>query len=380
MTAGERATVVTGPTPTGGRRVYLVVPAGIDDPAAPSGGNSYDRQLSRGLAAAGWRVDERLVGGPWPRPGPAGRAELAATLAAVPDDAVLLLDGLVGCAVPELVTPAAERLRLAVLVHLPLGDETGLEPREAAELDALERRTLRAAAAVVATSAATGRRLVDQHGLPADRVHVAVPGVEPAPPAPGSTAGSRLLCVAAVTPRKGQDVLVEALAGLTDLSWDCRFVGALAAAPDHVDRLRRSAARAGVADRLRFTGPLAGTALATEYAGTDLLILPSHAETYGMVVTEALARAIPVLATRVGGVPEALGRGADGDVPGMLVPPGEPAALGAALRRWLTEPDTRRRWRAAAAARRDGLPRWPATARTVAEVLERLDHEPRRNR
>jgi glycosyltransferase involved in cell wall biosynthesis len=372
--------VVTGPAPTGGPHVYLVVPAGIDDPAAPSGGNSYDRRLSRGLAGAGWRVSELPVAGPWPRPEAAGRAGLAATLAAVPDDAVLLLDGLVGCAVPELVAPAAERLRLAVLVHLPLGDETGLDPREAAELDALERRTLRAAAAVVATSAATARRLVEQHGLPADRVHVAVPGVEPAPPAAGSPAGSRLLCVAAVTPRKGQDVLVEALAGLADLSWDCRFVGALRTAPDYVDRLRRSADRAGVADRLRFTGPLAGADLAAEYAAADLLILPSHAETYGMVVTEALARAVPVLASRVGGVPEALGRGADGDVPGMLVPAGEPAALGAALRHWLTEPATRRRLRAAAAARRDGLPRWPATARTVAGVLERLDREPRRTR
>jgi glycosyltransferase involved in cell wall biosynthesis len=380
VTTGEPATVVTGAAPTDGPRVHLVVPAGIDDQSAPSGGNSYDRQLSRGLATAGWRVDELPVGGPWPRPGPAGRAELAAALAAVPDDAVVLLDGLVGCAVPEVVTPAAERLRLAVLVHLPLADETGLDPREAAELDALERRTLRAATAVVATSAATGRRLVEQHGLPADRVHVAVPGVEPAPPADGSPAGSRLLCVAAVTPRKGQDVLVEALAGLTDLSWDCRFVGALGTAPDYVDRLRRGADRTGLAGRLRFTGPLAGTDLAAEYAAADLLILPSHAETYGMVITEALARAVPVLATRVGGVPEALGGGADGDVPGMLVPAGEPAALGTALRRWLSEPDTRRRLRAAARARRDELPGWPATTRAVAGVLERLDREPRRTR
>ncbi len=61
---------------------------------------------------------------------------------------------------------------------------------------------------------------------------------------------------------------------------------------------------------VRFAGPLTGAELAASYAAADLLVLPSRAETYGMVVTEALARGIPVLATAVDGVPEALGAGA----------------------------------------------------------------------
>jgi glycosyltransferase involved in cell wall biosynthesis len=364
--------------PGGAGAVHVVLPGDVDDARAPSGGNRYDRRVCQGLAAAGWQLTELAVRGAWPRPGQAARGELAGALAAVPDDGVVLLDGLVACAVPEVVVPEAGRLRLAVLVHLPLGDETGLAPGEAAELDALERETLRAATAVVATSARTGRRLIEHHGLSAARIHVAAPGVDAAPLAPGTPGGSRLLCVAAVTPRKGQDVLVEALAISADLSWSCVCVGGLDRAPGYVDRLRRLTEAYDLAGRVRFAGPLTGAELAASYAAADLLILASHAEPYGMVVTEALACGIPVLATAVDGVPEALGRSPDGGVPGWLVPPADPAALAGALRRWLGEPDTRRRLRSAARDRRATLRGWDITAQIMADVLERLRRGPRR--
>jgi glycosyltransferase involved in cell wall biosynthesis len=88
-----------------------------------------------------------------------------------------------------------------------------------------------------------------------------------------------------------------------------------------------------------------------------------------MVVTEALARGVPVLAAGVGGVPEALGHGDDGTPPGLLVPPGDPAALAAALRAWLGDPGLRARLRRAARQRRAALQGWPATAAGVAGVL-----------
>jgi glycosyltransferase involved in cell wall biosynthesis len=100
-------------------------------------------------------------------------------------------------------------------------------------------------------------------------------------------------------------------------------------------------------------------------------VLASHAETYGMVVIEALARGLPVIATEVGGVTEALGHGDDGTRPGLLVPPGDPAALGAALRDWLGDAALRGRLRRAARERRASLPGWPATASVLAGVLAR---------
>ncbi len=337
--------------------LYLVLPGNVDDPATPSGGNRYDRAVADGLARTR-DVHEIAVDGAWPRPSGPARDVLHAALADVPDGSGVVLDGLVACGVPEIVEAHARRLRLVVLVHLPLGDETGLAPADAAALTALERRTLHAAADVVVTSEGAARRVRDLHDLPPDRVHVAPPGVDPAPLATGSPGGGRLLCVAAVTPRKGQDVLIGALTRLAGLEWTCTCVGAT---PHGVPP---------APGRVRFTGPLTGDALAAAYAGADLLVLPSRAETYGMVVTEALARGLPVLATRVDGVPEALGAAPDGGLPGALVPPGDPNALAAALRDWLTDGDLRLRWRTAARARRDTLRGWDSTTRLLSEVLD----------
>ncbi|MFF1305711.1 glycosyltransferase family 4 protein [Streptomyces sp. NPDC058307] len=358
------------------RSVHFVMPGGVDDPTAPSGGNAYDRRVCLDLPGFGWQVERHAVAGGWPRPGAAARTELARTLRDLPDGTVVLIDGLVACGVPEIVVPEAERLQLAVLVHLPLGDETGLEPGLALELDAKEREVLRAVPAVIATSDWAVRRLVSHHGLAPDRVHVATPGADIAPLASGTDGVSRLLCVAAVTPRKGQHRLIEALAGAQDLPWSCVCVGGITQDPEYVAHLRMLIKKYGLQDRLHLAGPRAGTELDASYAAADLMVLTSYAETYGMAVTEALARGIPVLATDVGGVAEAVGRAPDGGVPGILVPPEDPAALAAELRGWFGEADVRRRLKAAARGRRAALDGWATTARSLAGVLGRLPSEP----
>ncbi|NUK58614.1 glycosyltransferase family 4 protein [Streptomyces lunaelactis] len=360
------------------RAVHFVMPGGVDDAAAPSGGNVYDRRVCQDLPGVGWHVHEHAVAGTWPRPGAAARAELSRILAEAEDGGVVLLDGLVACAVPDIVAREAQRLRLAVLVHLPIGDETGLAPARAAELDALERETLRAVPAVVATSDWAARRLVAHHGLASGRVHVAAPGADIAPSAPGTDGASRLLCVASVTPRKGQYRLVKALAAVADLPWTCVCVGGLDQDPGYVAGLRELIEEAGLGDRVHLVGPRAGAELAAGYAAADLMVLTSYAETYGMAVTEALAHGIPVLATAVGGLPEALGRAPDGSVPGLLVPSEDPAALPTALRRWFCEPALRHRLKEAARERRTALDGWGTTARNLAGALEHLRSEPRR--
>ena len=360
------------------RSVHFVMPGGVDDPTAPSGGNAYDRRVCLDLPKFGWDVQRHAVAGSWPRPGAAARTELARTLRDLPDGTAVLIDGLVACGVPEIIVPEAERLGLAVLVHLPLGDERGLEPALATELDAKERAVLRAVPAVIATSDWAVRRLVSHHGLAPERVHVATPGADIAPLASGTDGVSRLLCVAAVTPRKGQHRLIEALAGVTDLPWSCVCVGGIAQDPEYVAGLRVLIQKYGLQDRLHLAGPQAGAELDASYAAADLMVLTSYAETYGMAVTEALARGIPVLATDVGGLPEAVGRAPDGGVPGILVPPEDPAALAAELRGWFGEADVRRRLKAAARGRRVALDGWATTARSLAGVLGRLPSEPRR--
>jgi glycosyltransferase involved in cell wall biosynthesis len=146
-------------------------------------------------------------------------------------------------------------------------------------------------------------------------------------------------------------------------------VGSLERDPPLVDSLRRRARDAGIGDRVWFPGPRIGVDLERSYAAADLLVLASRAETYGMVVTEALARGLPVVAAEVGGLTEALGHGADGIRPGTLVPPDDHAALGDALRAWLTDAELRERSRGAARERRASLRGWSSTTSAVAGVL-----------
>src|SRR5699024_7682105 len=135
---------------------------------------------------------------------------------------------------------------------------------------------------------------------------VAGPGVDAAAPARGTDGAGGLLTVAALTPMKAQDLLVDALALVSDLDWCWTCVGSSRRDPGYADDVVDRVDQHGLRDRMRFNGPCRGADLAAAYEAADLLVVPSRAETYGLVVTEALARAVPVLCTAVGGVPEAL--------------------------------------------------------------------------
>ncbi len=294
--------------------IHLVRPAAVDDPARPSGGNVYDRRIASVL----------------------GLVEHA-SLATVPDGALVIVDGLLASAA---LVAECSRVRVVVLVHMP-------------RWESWEGPVLHAAAGVIATSRWTRDELVARYGL--ERVFVAEPGVDPAPCSLGSPSGGALLSVGAVTRLKGYDVLAAALSSISDLEWTCRGVGSLEIEPAFASSLPPV---------VRLSGPMTRADLDTTYAEADLLVLASRAETYGMVVTEALARGVPVVASDVGGVREALGGG------GMLVPPDDPSALGAALREWLTSSTHRSSMRDAARARRAELTGWDRTALLVSEALE----------
>ncbi|MFW5470537.1 glycosyltransferase family 4 protein [Knoellia sp. CPCC 206435] len=350
--------------------LHVVVPDGVDDPRRPSGGNTYDRRVCTGLRDRGWVVRRREVAGPWPGPDPVSRAALRSTLASIPDGAVVLLDGLVTSAVPEVVVPEGRRLRLVVLVHLPLGHGSGT--RGDGARGERERAALGAAHHVVATSGWTRDWLVDAYSLSPSRVSVVAPGADPAAVVQGSAGGGRLLCVGAVTATKGHDVLVDALGELADLDWSCRCVGAVTVDGPFADGIRAKALTGPVGARIAMPGPRVGPALDAEYAAADLVLAPSRTETYGMTVTEALARGVPVLGSRVGGLPEAMGTSPEGQVPGLLVRAGDAGALAGALRTWLTDAGLRNRLRSVALGRRATLSDWSETTAGLDRVLSEV--------
>jgi len=343
--------------------LHAVLPAGVDDPARPSGGNRYDRRALDGLRERGRPVVEHELAGPWPTPGADGLAGLDAAFGGLAEESLVLVDGLLATGSAEVLAAHAARLRLVVLLHMPVGP------------DPVEGAALRAAAAVVTTSAWSQARVREWYGLAS--VRVCRPGTDPSPVARGSGVGggTSFLCVAAVHPGKGHDVLLEALSRLGDRAWTLTCVGSLDVDPAHVAALQTQVYARSWERRVIFTGPLTGPALDAAYDVADLVVLPSRFESYGMVVAEALARGLPVAASAVGGVVEAMGGTPVGAVPGLLFPPDDPAALSAALVAWLDDPALRERLGRSAARRRTTVRGWDAVAADLDHVLTAVERE-----
>ncbi|HWU47184.1 MAG TPA: glycosyltransferase family 4 protein [Humibacter sp.] len=330
------------PNPT----VFFVVPDSFGDAERVSGGNVYDQRIRDGLRADGWAVRMMVVAD-------GGRGRFAGTLCQLPDAALVLVDGLLVSCEPDALVRHGSRLRPVVLAHMATARVT-------------ERVAFRVADRVIATSDWTRDELIAQDAADPHRIVVAHPGADPAQATTASASGGRLLCVAAVAPHKGQDLLVRALADFVDLDhWTCTFVGSLQVVPDFVAELTAAISSAGLTDRIAFTGPLAPRALDEVYARADLVITPSRRESYGMVVAEALARGIPVLASATGGIPEAIA----GSEAGMIVPPEEPRAIATVLRQWWASSARRGELKEAAMKAREAVRPWSTTTAIVASAL-----------
>ncbi len=335
------------------------------DLSSPTGGYGYDRRLLSLLPGRGLVVSHCALPGSFPwAPVP----DLVATqclLLATPEDAVILADGLAFGAMTDIVLKSIDR-RFVALVHHPLALESGLPERRRRALVESERTALARACAVIVTSATTARTLCADYDVPHDRITVAEPGTDPKPRATGSARPGQpaLLAVGAISPRKGYGVLIEALAGLADRQWTLTIVGALDRAADEADALRAALDRFNLADRIILAGVLDDAALDAAYAGADMFVHPALFEGYGMVLAEAMARGLPIVATTGGAAAQTVPAGA-----GILVAPGDNRELGMAIGELLASDKARaeaadRSWQAGQL-----LPAWSVTADRVAAVL-----------
>jgi glycosyltransferase involved in cell wall biosynthesis len=347
-----------------GKSVYFVVPDAIDDPDRVSGGNVYDQHVREGLRKSGWDVRMILI--------PEGCASLTArTLSQLPDGAVMLIDGLIAVRESEALVAHSSRLRIVVLAHMvaSLTFEASAEATQLAASVDRERGALRAARRIIATSGWTRSELISRDLAEPHHVVVAYPGTDPAAITVASGSGGRLLCVGVVAPHKGQDVLVRALARLTDIDdWTCTLVGSLDVAPGFVDDLTQTIERTHLSTRTTFAGVLAGSLLESAYSRADLVVVPSRNESFGMVVAEAMARGIPVVASRVGGIPEAMSSAGAG----IILPPEDPWALEVVLRQWWTSQGRRTELKAAAVEARETVRQWSATIAVIASTLNEV--------
>lgn len=341
--------------------LQFIVPGSLTE---VTGGYQYDRRLIEGLRSLGWRISVHALDSGFPCPSQAALAEADAVLASIPDDALVLLDGLALGAMPELVAAHSARLRLIALIHHPLALENGLAPASAERLRRSEEAALRSVRHVIVTSAFT-RDSLSSYGVASARISVVEPGTDSAPLAQGSRDGScEILCVANLIPRKGHDLLIEALTDVQHLRWRLTCVGSLQRSQQTAAALRRQIDAAGLGARIRVPGELDGAALERCFQAADLFVLPTRHEGFGMVVAEAVAHGLPVLATRTGAIPDLVLPDA-----GIVVPPNDAAALREALSRLLNEPEVLARFAKGAREVRTRLPGWSQACADAARVL-----------
>ena len=347
------------------KRFAFAVPGNL---ATPTGGYAYDRRMIAELGHLGWRIDLLNLGEGFPWPNEATRTTARTRVLAMPAGRSIVVDGLALGVLPETAAQLAGRNPLLALVHHPLALEWGLSVEQADAFRASERAALAAVQGVVVTSAATARLVAADYGVPAERIIVARPGSDPARLAPGSQDGVvRLLSVGAVVPRKGFDVLITALATLTDLSWRLTIAGDRTRDRNAVAQLDADIARHGLGNRIAALGAVSPQRLAALYAEADVFILASHFEGYGMAYAEAMVHGLPVIGTRAGAIPDTVPPDA-----GLLVAPGDISAFAQALRRVVGDADLRRRLAGGAAAAAAHLPTWRQSAEIFARALETL--------
>ena len=168
-------------------------------------------------------------------------------------------------------------------------------------------------------------------------------------PASGRRTGLRpgvwsSLTVSALERAKGQDLALQALQRLRSDGVDPVYV--LVGDGKHAEQMRERARHSGVTTI--FTGFLPGAQVLEALNAADVYLHPAREEIFPNAIAEAMACARPVIATRVGGVPELLG--ADGEA-GLLVPLEDVAALAAALGRCAAQPELRTESRSGGPAR-----------------------------
>jgi phosphatidylinositol alpha-1,6-mannosyltransferase len=205
-----------------------------------------------------------------------------------------------------------------------------------------ERIHVRRAQIVLATSAYSAARIVEDYGVPSGRVRVVPEPIElarwrqlldTAEALPRD--GPSILCVAHLYPRKDVGKLVGAMSRLAGGAATLRVAGG---GPELL-RLQKLARQLALEDRVEFLGHVPLARLAAEYRRADLFCLPSRQEGFGIVFLEAMAAGLPIVAARATAVEELLGDGACA----VLVPPSDEAALADALGRLLGDGAQRRR-------------------------------------
>lgn len=337
----------------------------VGDTSRLTGGYLYNRRLQDGLRASGVEVEEVVACGASPEE----QAEAAPGLGDVFDPAaydVVVVDTLSRVVyAPHLDRWRSVRPVVALVHELPGVADPAIADRERA----FEGPPLRSDRVVAVSE--HGREILRDRGVPEGRISVVSGGfdrlIRSRKVERSHDIAPHVLCVAQWIPRKGILDLVRAWRMEERAGAVLHLVGETDADADYAAEVRGT-----ITDDPSITvhGPVDDETLVSLYSSSGLFALPSRYEGYGLVFAEALSFGLPVVACRVGPVPELVGEEA-----ALLVSPADPEALSEALHRLLSDAGLRRKMSAAARHRAAGLPRWADTVEGFLGVLRDVVEE-----
>lgn len=305
------------------------------------GGLAYADAMAASLRTMGHAV--KVIQGPDP----------AWTAGVVP-----VIDGLL---LPHLL-PRLDRLievGAVALIHHALA-AAGRNAAQRIEVAAAMRMMLPRLRHVVATSQPVADRLIQEFGVAT--VTVVEPGAAALPRSVAAGGPCRILSLGVLTPRKGHDVLLRALARLLDLDWSLTIAGAAGRDPEHAARLAAMIPELGLAGRVQLLADPDDAALDALWRHTEVFALATRWEGYAAGVAEALRRGVPVVVTEGGGALMTMDAGA------VCALEDEPT-LSKCLRRVVFDGALRADMAAAAWCAGQRLPGWPAQAALLDQVL-----------
>ena len=344
------------------KELYFAYPGDLD---TPTGGYGYDRRIISGLRTNGWDVETVCLGNGFPFPSLETLENAQSQIRRIPEGSVVVVDGLAFGAMSEIAKDYEQKLQLIALLHHPLCQENGLQAEQSGALHASERVALRCARQVIVTSPATAGQVTQLFDVPESNIDVIVPGTDVPDPFDRTSSNTvRLLSVGTVVPRKGYDLLFEALAGIPDQNWSLDIVGGTNADPDCYMKLLALAGDLKLAEQIMFHGSVPGDALAGFYQAADVFVLASRYEGYGMAYTEAMAHGLPVIGSGSGAVEETLSGGA-----AIYCGEEDIASLQDALTLLISNPRQRAGLAEKARAVAQNLPSWQAAVLAFEEVL-----------
>ena len=330
-----------------------------------TGGYYYLTRILAELPKVGWSGTPLSLGIDFPNPSSKVLANAEKQLSTQPPEIQIIVDCLAWGVMNHCAQNLSTSHKIIPLIHHPLCLETGLSQSESSLLFEKEQEVLSISQRIITTSHDTSQCLQGMFHISKSKIFVATPGTDQAKQANGRQDDKiGLIAVGSVTPRKGYDRLIKVLKILEQLPWQLEIIGDDTLDPKYTESIIQQINELELTQRISLWGALPRSELNKFYDQSDIFVLATLYEGYGMAFTEAMVRGLPIIATGEGAVANTIPKEA-----GIVVESNDLTQFSSALSILITNSNQRELYGKGAFEAGKKLPSWFNTAEKIAAVL-----------